>query len=91
MEKYNEIIIWCSDRQLSYNLALKLNIRRCKLISHLKSPSECFRLRKNIQNILEEESFPLNSSNIIQFKDISDVVYAEIAYGKKKETVQVIS
>ena len=89
LEDYNKIVIWIKNKDFAYDLAKKLNIKRCVLIRNLKTPYECFLLGKNLKKIIKEEQFPLKTDSIIRFKDLRDEVYNDIIQTEKNSGLKV--
>jgi twinkle protein len=83
LEKFNKIIIWLNDKQVAWNLAEQLNSQRCFLISHSKSPFDCFNSNIALKKIVSYEQFSLKNDGLIQLKDMINDVYDEVSNLKK--------
>jgi hypothetical protein len=89
IEKYRKIVLWLSDKNLSTRLASKLNEKRCFIISHIKTPYECYSQKVDVKRMISDEEFAFTNTNIIRYADIVDKVLAEFRDFDKLVGVQV--
>lgn len=66
-----------------------LDLKRCVLINHSKTPYECFKLKKNINFIISNDQYSLDNDSIIKFTDLRDEVYSEFVLTSKISGVKV--
>ncbi len=89
IEKYQKIVLWLSDKNLSTRLTTIFNEKRCFIISHIKTPHECYQQKVDIKRMINEEEFSVTSTNIIRYADIVDKVLSEFRDTDKLSGIQV--
>ncbi len=89
LEKYNEIVFWQKDKQLSFALARILNINRCSIISYSRSSYEAHTLDDVFGKELRASMFSLKDKSIVKFDDLEMSVKDEVENAKLYAGVQV--
>jgi hypothetical protein len=59
------------------------------LINNLKTPYECFKLKKDLNSIIKNDTYSLDNSSVISFPDIREDVYSEVICAEKKSGIKV--
>jgi twinkle protein len=82
LEKYNEIIFWQKDKNLSFELAKHLNINRCFMISSAQSAYESLFNNDDLSKLIKEK-FHLKEKSIIKFNNLKHDILIELNDSKK--------
>ena len=59
------------------------------MINNLKTPYECFKLKKDLNTIIKNDMYSLDNSSVISFPEIREDVYSEVICAEKKSGIKV--
>jgi hypothetical protein len=89
LEKYNEIVFWQRDKQLSFELARLLNVNRCSIVAYTRSSYEAHMLNEVFGEAVTASRFSLKDKAIISFGELEGSVREELSNAKLYAGVQV--
>ncbi len=61
LEKYNEIVFWQRDKQLSFELVGLLNVNRCSTVAYTRSSYEAHMLNEQFGEAVTASRFSLKN------------------------------